>query len=64
MNKNQSCLNFDLTYTDDLEGNFIYDKINPSKYNSFYDGYVWELNLTNTEIFTDNYNNLIKEDWI
>jgi hypothetical protein len=37
-----------MPYTEDLEGDYTHHLIDPSKYTSYYGGYVWELDLADT----------------
>ncbi|CAK73027.1 unnamed protein product (macronuclear) [Paramecium tetraurelia] len=64
LTKNQSCLNFNQLFVEDLEGDYTQTEFNPSKYDSYYGGYVWELNLTNQNSFQNSIEQIKSQDWL
>ncbi|CAD8087444.1 unnamed protein product [Paramecium sonneborni] len=63
-NKNQSCLNFDESFVEDLKGDFTQTEFDPSKYDNYYGGYVWELNLTNQQSLSHSLYEIESQDWL
>ncbi|CAD8080979.1 unnamed protein product [Paramecium sonneborni] len=64
LNKNQSCLNFDQLFIEDLEGDFPQSQFDPSKYDNYFGGYVWQLNLTNQESLTNSLQEMESQNWL
>ncbi|CAD8061217.1 unnamed protein product [Paramecium primaurelia] len=64
LTKKQSCLNFNELFVDDLEGDYTQTEFNPSKYDSYYGGYVWELNLTDQNSFQNSIEQIKSQNWL
>ncbi|CAD8162100.1 unnamed protein product [Paramecium pentaurelia] len=62
--KNQSCLNFDELFVEDLDGDYTQTDFNPSKYDNYYGGYVWELNLTDQNSFQNSIEQIKSQKWL
>ncbi|CAD8173088.1 unnamed protein product [Paramecium octaurelia] len=64
LQKNQSCLNFDKLFSDDLDGDYTQTEFDPSKYDSYYGGYVWQLNLTDQNSFQNSMEEIQSQTWL
>ncbi|CAD8113805.1 unnamed protein product [Paramecium sonneborni] len=61
---NQSCLQFDITQTSDLNKNYSKSNFDPKVYNEQFGGYIWEFNLTSRSSFKDSYDLMMSENWL
>ncbi|CAD8186224.1 unnamed protein product [Paramecium pentaurelia] len=64
IDNNQSCLDFSILLTDNLTDEYEFNNFNPSIYNQQFGGYVWELNLTSQQEFSENIQLLFEKNWI
>ncbi|CAD8200247.1 unnamed protein product [Paramecium octaurelia] len=63
VDKNQSCLMFDITQTSDLNDNYSKLGFDPKVYNEQFGGYVWEFNMSTRQSFQESYDLMISENW-
>ncbi|CAD8117873.1 unnamed protein product [Paramecium sonneborni] len=61
---NQSCLQFDITQTSDLNKNYSKSNFDPKVYNEQFGGYVWEFNLSSRSSFQESFDLMMSENWL
>ncbi|CAD8206806.1 unnamed protein product [Paramecium pentaurelia] len=64
LDKNQSCLMFDITQTNNLDKSYTKLHFDPKVYNQQFGGYVWEFNLSSRQSFQESYDLMISEEWL